>query len=50
MLKTVRTEKVDEKNGVICLVYIFPFLELWSVNFPKKIKFLQSCADLSKHI
>ena len=24
MLQTVRAEKVDEKNGVICLVSMFP--------------------------
>ena len=25
MLQTVRVEKVDEKNGVICLVFMFTF-------------------------
>ena len=24
MLQTVREEKVDEKNGVFCLVFMFP--------------------------
>ena len=24
MLQTIRAEKVDEKNGVICLVSMFP--------------------------
>ena len=26
MLQTVRAEKVDEKNGVICLASMFPVL------------------------
>ena len=24
IIQTVRAEKVDEKNGVICLVFMFP--------------------------
>ena len=47
MLQTVRAEKVDEKNGVICLVSMFPS---WVMVFKlsKKVHFLQFCADLSK--
>ena len=47
MLQTVRVEKVDEKNGVICLVSMFPS---WVMVFKlsKKGHFLQFCADLSK--
>ena len=47
MLQTVRAEKVDEKNGVICLVSMFPS---WVMVFKlsKKGHFLQFCADLSK--
>ena len=41
MLQTVREEKCDEKNGVICLVSMFSLLS-------KKVHFLQFCADLSK--
>ena len=37
MLQTVRSEKVDEKNGVINLVFIFP--RLWSLNYLKKYIF-----------
>ena len=35
MLKTVRAEEIDEKNGVICLVSMFPF---WFIlrKLPKK--------------
>ena len=47
MLQTVRAEKVNEKNGVICLVSMF---HSWVMvfNLSKKIHFLQYCADLSK--
>ena len=44
MLQTVRAEKVDEKNGVICLASIF-LPELWSLTCPKN--FLLFCVDLS---
>ena len=47
MLQSVRTEKVDEKNGLICLVSMFPFW-LIVLNCTKKSNFLQFCADLSK--
>ena len=47
MLQTVRTEKADEKNGVVCLVSMFPS---WVMvrKLCKKVHFLQFCADLSK--
>ena len=47
MLQTVRAGKVDEKNGVICLVSMFPS---WFMvhQLSKKVHFLQFCADLSK--
>ena len=44
---TVRTEKVDEKNRVICLASMFPS---WVLVFKlsKKVYLLQFCADLNK--
>ena len=44
---TNRAEKVDEKNGVICLVSIFPS---WAMvlKFSKKFHFIKFCGDLSK--
>ena len=47
ILQTVRPKKVDENNGVICLVSFFPS---WVMVFklPKIVYFLQICADLSK--
>ena len=47
MLQTVRTEKVDDKYGVICLVSMLPS---WVMVYKlyKKVHFLQFCADLSK--
>ena len=47
MLKTVRAEKVDQKNGVICLVSMFPS---WVMvrKLSKKVHFWQFCADLTK--
>ena len=47
MLQTARAKKVDEKNEVICLVFMFPS---WVVvlKFSKKVHFLQFSADLSK--
>ena len=47
MLQTVRVEKVDEKKGVICLVYMFPSWVMVCKS-SKKSAFLQFCADLSK--
>ena len=45
MLQTVIAEKVDEKNGVTCLVIMFPS-DLWSFNCPR-VYLLQFCADRS---
>ena len=47
ILQTVRSEKVDRKNRVICLVPMFPS---WVMvpKLSKKVYFLQFCADLSK--
>ena len=47
MLQTVRVEKVDEKNGVICLVSMFPSWVM-VLKCSKKVHFMQFCADLSK--
>ena len=40
-------EKVNEKNGVISLVSMFPSW-LMVCKLSKKVHFLQFCADLSK--
>ena len=45
--KTVRSEKVDEKNGVICLVSMIPSWVM-VLKLSKKSHFLQFYADLSK--
>ena len=47
MLQTAGVEKVDGRNGVICLVLLFPF---WVMFFKlsKKVHFLQFCADFGK--
>ena len=47
MLKTVRSGKVDEKNGVICLASMFPCFVV-VLKMSKKVHFLQFCAVLSK--
>ena len=47
MLQTVREEKIDKKKGVICLFSMFPFRVMF-LKLPKKVHFLQFCADLSK--
>ena len=41
---TNRAEKVDEKNGVICLVCFL----IMALKMYKKLHFCQFCADLSK--
>ena len=48
MLQTVRVEKVDQKNWVICLVSMFPS---WVMvcKLSRKVHFLQFSADLSKN-
>ena len=47
ILQTVRSEKVDGKNGVICLVPMFPSWVI-VITLSKKVHFLQCCGDLSK--
>ena len=48
LLQTVRAEKVDEKNGAICLVSMFLSWVL-VCKLSKKVYFLQFCAaNLSK--
>ena len=47
ILQTVRSEKVDDKNGVICLVSMFSSWVM-VLKLSKKVHFLQFCADLSK--
>ena len=46
MLQTVKGEKVDEQNGVICLVSTFPSRVWFSIA--EKSIFLQFCTDPSK--
>ena len=47
MLQTVRAEKGDDKNGVICLLSMFPSWVMVQKLF-KKVHFLQFCANLRK--
>ena len=47
MLETVRLEKIDEKNWIICLVSMF-FSWVMVLKLSKKVQFLQFCADLTK--
>ena len=47
MWLTVKAEKVDEKNEVICLVSIFSS-RVMALKLSKKVHFLQFFADLSK--
>ena len=47
MLQTVGVEKVNEKNGVICLVSMLPSWVM-VLKLSKKVHFLQFCADLSQ--
>ena len=44
---TVRSEKVDEKNGVNCLVSQFPSWVM-VLKLSKKVRFWQFCVDVSK--
>ena len=46
MLQAVRGEKVDEQNGIICLVSMFPSW-VWFSTAEKSV-FLQFCTDPSK--
>ena len=43
----VRDQKVDEKNGIICLVSFFAFWVM-VLKLPKIVLFLQFFADVSK--
>ena len=45
--QAVTAHKVDEKNGVIFPVSIFPFY-IMVLKLPKIVHFLQTCADLSQ--
>ena len=47
MLQTVRADEADEKNGVICLVSMFPSSVILC-KLSKKVHFLQFCTDLRK--
>ena len=47
ILQTIRSEKGDEKNGVICQVSMFPS-SFMALKLSKKVHFLQFCAGLSK--
>ena len=47
ILQTAKTEKVDEKDGVISLVSMF-LTWVMVLKLSKKVHFLQFCADLSK--
>ena len=47
MLQTVRREKVDSKNGAICLVSMFPSWVM-VLKLSKEVHFLQFCSDLRK--
>ena len=49
MLQADRAEKVDEKNGVICVVFMFPSWVM-ILELSKKVHFFQFCADLSKKV
>ena len=46
MWQIVQAEKVDKKNGVICLVFMFPSWVMVQ-KLCRKVYFLQLCADLS---
>ena len=47
--KIVRSEKVNEKNGVICLVPMFPSWVM-VLKLSEKVHFFQFCADFSKNL
>ena len=47
ILQNVRSEKLDEKNGVICLVFMF-LSSVMVLKLSKKVHFLQFCGDLNK--
>ena len=47
ILQSLRSEKIDQKNGVICLVSMFPS-RFMVLKLSKKNAFLEFFADLSK--
>ena len=47
ILQTAKVEKVDEKNGFICLAFMFPSWVM-VLKLSKKVNFVQFCADLVK--
>ena len=47
LLQTDKVEKVDEKNGIIYLVSMFPSW-VGIIKLSKKVHFLQFRADISK--
>ena len=47
MLQTVRLVKVEETNGVICLVFMFPSWVM-VLKLSKKVHFLQFYTKFSK--
>ena len=47
MLQTFRAEKVDGKNGVICVTSMFPF-GVMVLKLSKKVHFSQFLADLNR--
>ena len=47
MPQTVRAERVDEKNGIICLIFMFSS-RVMVLKLSKNVAFLQFCADLRK--
>ena len=49
MLPAGRAEKVAEKNGVICVVIMFPSWVM-ILKLLKKVHFFQFWADFSKNI
>ena len=49
MLKTVRAEKVDEKNGVIALVSMLP-CQVLVLKLSKKLSFLQSVLTSARNL
>ena len=46
ILQTAKVEKVDEKNGFICLAFMFPSWVM-VLKLSKKVNFMQFC-DLVK--
>ena len=46
MLQTIRVEKVDEKNVIVCLFFVFPSW-IMVLKLSTKVHFLHICAELS---